>query len=212
MNYCIITTYNRPNQVQSLTERISKIFDGDILVFDDGSDIIPQITGTLIRYPYNHGKLKYWQLVTEIFEYLKEKDFKYFWMLPDDIEISENIFSESIRIWEGIKDERKICLSVGHNHNRHLEPCWTYFKPIKMGEVVLTNWNDLCFMAEKNFLSALDYRIERPFPEYDFRSSGVGRHISRKLYSLNYNLYHVDKSLVEFPANETVMHREKVKI
>lgn len=77
-----------------------------------------------------------------------------------------------------------------------------------MGDVVLTGWNDLCFMAERRFLEALNYEIEEPLPEYDWKSSGVGRNISRRLQPY-FNLYHVDKPLCEFPANESRMRMQK---
>lgn len=211
MNYCIFTTYNRQQQIEQLTRKVSDIFDGEILVYDDGSDYAPNIVGTLHRYKYNHGKRQYWQLFTDIFQGLRGKHIDKFWILPDDVTIQDDFFTESIRLWDSIIDDRKICLSTGHNHNRHYRECWTYFTPVKMGEVVRTQWNDLCFMAERSFLEALNYHIEQPLPEYDYRSSGVGRYISRKLHKDLWNLYHVDKSLVEFPANETRMHlKEKV--
>ncbi len=127
-------------------------------------------------------------------------------MIPDDVILDEWFFKQSASLWQSIRDERKICLSVGNTFNRHYEPCWTYFQPVKMGELVLSGWNDLCFMAEKKFLEELNYEIECPLNGYDWRSSGVGRHISRKLFNRKFNMYHTDKSLCEFPANDSRMN------
>lgn len=212
MEYVCITSFNRKPQVENLVRQIQEVFTGKIIVFDDGSDHQLELPGCeLVRYKQNHGKQKYFLLITDIFEMLHPKRNKVerFWMLPDDIEIHPDLFTESVRLWESIKDERKICLSVGHTHNRHYQECWTKFKPVKMGEVVQTGWNDMCFMAEPNFLEQLNYQIERPLSGYDFRSSGVGRHISRKLFGNGWNLYHTNVSLCNFLDLPTQMHREK---
>lgn len=203
VNQLVITTYNRKQQVEQLINSLK--FDGEITVFNDGGEI-PEVSCNLINYNRNHGKRYYYELVTKIFNYLKAKDFKYFWMLPDDVMVDENIFIETADIWERLKDPRKVCLSVGHSHNRHYQPCWTQFTPRVLGEVVLTGWNDLCFMAERDFLELLNYKIEEPYSGYDYRSSGVGRYISRTLFWNGWNMYHTDKSYVDFYANETRMH------
>lgn len=211
MDYCIITSCNRKIQVESLVKSIQQVFKGKIIVFDDGSEQVPEVSCELIHYKERYGKRRYYQLVTDIFQLLKRNSVQRFWMLPDDVIISPDLFETSKLLWNAIKDERKICLSVGHTDNRHLHPCWTQYQPIKMGEVVLTNWNDLAFMAERQFLEQLNYEIEKPYSDYDFRSSGVGRYISRTLYNRQWNMYHVNKSLLYFPPIETQMHRELVK-
>lgn len=211
MDYCVITTCNRKQQVENLVASIQEVFTGKIIVFDDGSEQIPDISCQLIRYHKRHGKRRYYQLVTDIFQLLKRNKVERFWMLPDDVTISPYLFEYSRLLWDAIKDERKICLSVAHSHNRHLHPCWTQFQPISFGEVVLTNWNDLAFMAERNFLEQLNYEIEKPYDDYDFRSSGVGRYISRTLHGKAWNQYHVNKSLLNFIPIETQMHKELVK-
>lgn len=207
MDYVCITTFNRKEEVENLVRQVQEVFTGKIIVFDDGSKERPELSGCeLIRYSHNHGKTRYYQLFTDIFQLLKRNTFERVWFLPDDVEIHPDLFTETLRLWNAIKDERKICISFGHTHNRHYDECWTRFKPIKMGEVVLTNWNDLCFMAERNFFELLNFEIERPLIGYDFRSSGVGRHISRTLFNRGYNLYHTDKSYCDFLAVETKMH------
>lgn len=212
MDYVVITTFNRKAQLESLVKSIQEVFIGGIIVFNDGGEM-PKLSGCeLINYQHNHGKRRYYQLVTDVFKYLKGYNFDHFYMIPDDVQIHPNLFTESLRLWESIKDERKICLSIGHTHNRHLHPCWTEFQPIRMGEVVLTGWNDLCFVAERLFLEQLNYEIERPLSSYDFRSSGVGRHISRTLFNQKWNLYHTDRSLCDFIDLPTQMHRQNQKL
>lgn len=214
MDIVVITTHNRKESIERLVTEIQEVFTGKIFVFDDGGEHKPELWGCeYIRYNKNHGKRKYYQLVTDIFQLLKRNtNWERFWMLPDDVSISPDLFTRSVQLWEAIKDERKICLSVGHTWNRHLEPCWTHYQPVPMGEVVLTNWNDLAFMAERNFLEQLNYEIQRPYDNYDYRSSGVGRFISRYLYNHGWNLYHVNESLLKFHDLPTQMHRKEVTL
>lgn len=211
MEYCVITTTNRKPQVEALVASIQEVFTGKIIVFDDGSEQVPEVDCEVIHYKTRHGKRGYYKLITDIFQLLKRNKVDRFWMIPDDVIISPDLFTTSKLLWEAIKDERKICLSVAHSHDRHLQPCWTYYKPVPMGEVVLTNWNDLAFMAERQFLEELNYTIEKPFAGYDYRSSGVGRYISRTLYNKAWNLYHVSNSLLNFIPIETQMHRELIQ-
>lgn len=208
MDYCVITTFDRKQEVENLVRQVQEVFTGKIIVFDDGSQVSPVLNGCdLVRYHQNHGKTKYYQLFTDIFQLLKRNKFERVWFLPDDVEIKPDLFTETLRLWNSIKDERKICISFGHTHNRHYDECWTRFKPVKISEeIVLTQWNDLCFMAERNFFELLNFEIERPLSGYDFRSSGVGRHISRTLFNHGWNLYHTDKSYCDFLVVETKMH------
>lgn len=211
MDYCIITSCNRKPQVESLVQSIQEVFAGKVIVFDDGSDEIPEVNCEVVHYKTRHGKRGYYKLITDVLQFLKRNNFERFWLIPDDVTISPDLFTTSKLLWEAIKDERKICLSVGHTHNRHLQPCWTYYKPVPMGEVVLTNWNDLAFMAERRFLEELNYEIEKPYSDYDYRSSGVGRYISRTLFNRAWNMYHVSKSLLDFVPITSQMHREEMK-
>lgn len=209
MDFAIITTHNRQEQVKSLVKSIQNVFSGEVIVFDDASTPPAKPDCPVIRYNENHGRIFYWKLFTDIFSFLKDKDFKYFWILPDDIIIHPDLFEQSQKLWESISDPLKISLTVGHTHDRHYKPCWTFFEPVRMGEVVLTGWNDLCFMAERRFLEELNYQVEQPLAGYDYRSSGVGRYISRTLHGQGFNMYAVDKSLCEFPANESVMRKKE---
>lgn len=194
-----ITTYNRPESLALLLNDI-KQYNCSVYIFDDGSyNPHPEA----IKYEH-HGKKNYYKLITKVFEFLKEKEFDYFFLLPDDIRLKPDFFELSLSHWNLIS--KKICLSVGHTHNRHLSPCWTQFKPIPLGDVVWTQWNDLCFMAERKFLDELDYKIEQPLPGYNYASSGVGRYISKTLNTKGFHMYHTNESLVEFPAIESKMH------
>lgn len=202
----VITSCNRNEHCWNLVRDIfEQGFHGEVIIFDDGSDVpIVNNLCKIFRYEKPHGKRLYYQLVSDVFSYLCKQDFKYFWMLPDDVRLKPHFFETSIGIWNSIQDEKKICLSVGHDGQRHYKPCWTRFQPLQLGEIVLSQWNDLCFMAEKSFLEVIP-EIEKPKPGYNYASSGVGRYISRTCF-MKYNLYHTDKSLVDFIPVKTQMH------
>lgn len=203
----VITTYNRNEHCWNLVKDIfEQGFTGEVIIFDDGSDIpIVNNNCTVIRYDKPHGKRGYYRLVSDVFAYLSHQDFKYFWMLPDDIRLKPDFFTLSIGMWNAIQDEKKICLSVGHDGQRHYSPCWTKFQPIHLGDVVLTQFVDMCFMAEKKLIEVVP-EIEKPKNGYNYASSGVGRFISRTLF-MRHNLYFTNSSLVEFIPIETQMHK-----
>lgn len=205
----VITTYNRPALLEDLCFEIYSQTKMPILVFDDAGleyDLeLPQ-TCEYFRFEYHHGKKRYYQMISYIFQELKKREFQQVFFLPDDVMIKPDFFYKSIMLWESILDERKICLSTGHTHNRHLEPCWNKFKPKVKGDVVLSGWNDLCFMAERDFFEALKWDIKTPPANWGWSSSGVGRDISKRLFNLGLNMYHSNESLVEFLNVKTVMH------
>lgn len=191
--------------------------DEKVIVIDDGSNIPYDLSDfnlniEYIRFDYNHGRERYFELVSFAFQYLKSKDFKYCWMLPDDVRLNDNFFTESLRLWSGIESERKICLSLGHEHGRHLRPNWTKAKPQIMGEVVLSNWCDLLFLAERKFFEVLRWDIEKFAWNFDGTGSGVGAWISRKLYREKWEQFHSMKSLVFFQNVPSEMHKNKKNI
>lgn len=189
--------------------------DEKVIVIDDGSNIPYDLSEIdlhieYIRFDYNHGKARYWELVSFAFQYLKGKDFKYLFMLPDDVRLNDNFFTESLRIWNGIESERKVCLSLGHEHNRHHVANWTKFKPVQYNQDThLTNWMDMLFMCERKMLELLEFDIKKFLWNWENAGSGVGAYISRKLYRERWELFHVNKSLVYFQCVPSEMHKNK---
>lgn len=217
----IITTYNRPELLNNLLECISNAqlkngTEQEVIIIDDGSQTpvyIPEsefpFKITLIRFDFNHGKKRYYEVISFAFQLLRQKDFDYCWQLPDDVLIGEDYFTRSKELWESIDDEKKICLSTGHTNGRHLQPCWTQFRPQVIGNVVKTQWNDLCYLAPRRFFETLEWDIEKVndarWQDNKTLGSGVGAGISRKLQRLGFNMYHAYESLVEFVNCPTVM-------
>jgi len=188
----LITTHNRQESCQRLVDALQG--QGDIYVLNDGCEyIINGVTRQVIREAH-FGKPGYWATVNQLFE--MRGSHKYYFMLPDDFLPADNMVERAIELWEGIKDPKRICLNL--YADRVGQKCWTNFTPIDKGNVWLTQWVDMCFIANKKFFSVLVYVLPIKFnwKRNPKASSGVGARISRKLYGAGYNLYMVKESLV----------------
>jgi hypothetical protein len=199
----LITSYNRQESCQRLVDSLQGI--GDITIVHDGTGY--EIKGATNHYTNVHlGKPFYWALVNKIFS-LRGKH-KYYIMLPDDFMLYPEKIEDIIRLWTEIEDPRKICLSIWQPRT---VPCWTRVMPKEVGNVILSQWVDMCFICEDEFF----YRVGKIRElKYDWErhpntSSGVGAEISRKLYGMRLNMYQVKEALVSLQEGlETQMHNK----
>lgn len=188
----LITTYGRQESCQRLVDSLQGL--GDIVVMSDGAGY--NIEGCRMYEQPHRGREGYWHTVSHLWS--KRETHRYYIMLPDDFKVVPSFLSESLRLWSEIRDAKKICLNL--HADRIGIPCWTNFKPQDMGEVYLTQWVDMCFLAENRFFEVLEpvfyqhrnYRVKR-----SWKSSGIGGFISRTLHRSGYHLYQVKKSLAE---------------
>lgn len=211
----VITTCNRPYLLLGLLEQIAAQYSGVVMVVDDGTEQTFEFGDypfhlVYHRFEERHGKSRYYEVISYIFNYLKNKDFDYLWQLPDDVSICERFFARSTELWHTIKDDSKLCLSTGHTDSRHERSCWTEFQPQRIDEEIWhTQWQDLCYISTKRMLEILKYDCEKPdsdrWKHDKGLGSGVGAILSRRLIKHG-NLYHVDKSLVDFIPVKSVMH------
>lgn len=213
----LITTYNRPRLLLRLLSQIDRQREDTVLVVDDGTpqeiefEQYERIKVLYYRRDYNKGKKKYYQTVTEGFQQLRQIRFDDFWMLPDDVMISDNFFERSLELWDRIADPQKICLSTGHTFGRHLRGCWTNQKPVVMDDVVFTQWNDLCFYSKRQLLEEIFFETSVTHDRWagnEELGSGVGADISRRLFKKGFNMYHVMESLVTFDNVPSQMFNE----
>lgn len=216
----VITTFNREQMIKKLLDDIEKYkskYKILTIVFDDGSPNYLDISDNNIRYVKflnNHGKKLYWKLITETMKYCENVNAKYFIYLPDDVRLSKNFFDESINTYENINDARKICLSLLMPIQQIGKTNWTNFIPIEKDGCFLTQWCDLCFISNKRFFEALNYKIDEiPLNRWDTKSnkrenlsSGVGKNISERLHIQNLNMYHVKSSFVIHGDHDSVMN------
>lgn len=222
LDFCIIiTTYNRSDMLYNLIKNIESEkndYKLKIFIFNDGSTEKYDLSGfdvTHLRLFPNRGKKRYWQIINQTFNLVKSIKSKYYLYLPDDVKLIDNFFSELIRIYSLIDDKNKICLNI-LTDGRVDRTNWTNFKSEHYDEYIKTQWNDLCFLANIDFFSKLDYEI-KPIPLSRWNnnpniSSGVGQQISLRLYNMGLNMYHTKKSFVYHGNHESKMNKNEREI
>lgn len=182
-----------------LEETLSQLKGYDVVVWDDNSNF--RLTGDFYFYQFskNYGKKNAWRKFQRIFNFiLNEYDYDYYIFIPDDVVLCKDFVKKSIELYESILDNSKICLSL-LSDDRIKAPCWTNLQPKIKGDVILSQWNDLCFIAERKFFEEVNIRYINPDRwEGEKRlGSGVGGQISRNLLSKGYNMYHAKDTLCE---------------
>jgi len=203
-----ITSYDRKEMLLELLDQLKGF---DIVVWDDNSEF--EIEGDFRFYKFykNYGKKEAWRKFKRIFNYLLNdySEYDYYFIIPDDVILCENFIKKALNLYKSIEDNNKICLSL-LSDDRVKSPCWTDFEPIEKGDVILTQWSDLCFLCEKKFFEQVR-NIEVKEDRWDNNpdlGSGVGSVISRLLYSNDYNQYHTKESLVKHIGYKSKMNKD----
>lgn len=208
----LITTCNRPEKLREVIGDVEREIPGAFLVVvDDGSEpqavLDTRLDHILIRNARRFGRQGYWRTVAKGFDAVRRRTYGFFVMLPDDVRLKEGFMERATETWKGIQDKRKACLSL-HSEGRERTANWTGFQPVRMGDVWLSQWSDLCFISDDRFLRL----IPRLSPCMNTStSSGVGGQISRRLYKRNWNMYHVADTLVTHGNHPSVMHADRRK-
>ena len=188
-----ITSYNRKPMLLKL---LSQLKNQDIIIWDDNSDF--NLTGDFEfrKFNKNYGKILAWRKFNIIFQELNFKDYDYFIFIPDDVILCKNFVNKAIELYKNIDDKNKICLSL-LSDDRIKDPCWTNTQPEIKGDVILTQWSDLCFISDGRFFEVIE-SVQVPLDRWNVEptlGSGVGSKISRQLLRDGYNQYHVTKTL-----------------
>jgi len=218
----VITTFNREIMLKKLLDDIIKnSSDLKIIIgiFDDCSDKILDLTEyenrlniVYNRYSKNHGKKQYWKLISDTMNFCKNINSKYFIYLPDDVRLIDDFFNKAITKFNNISDNKKICLNllIANSTKTTKFANWTGFEIVELEDVYKTQFNDLCFIAERNFFEALEFRIDAINPnlwEIDKNAgSGVGSNISKRLHNMGYSMFHVKKTLVIHGEHDSQMN------
>ena len=195
-----------------------------VLLNDDGSSVpyAKELKGRNVDVVThrNHGKRRYWELVTKTFQQVRGDGSDFLIYLSDDMTIGKDFFSQAIEGFNRITDRGKICLSYIILKSSFGRPNWTGVKP---REIVYggfkyhyTQWTDMAFICTHKMLQALDYRVPSiPLSRWakdPTLGSGVGRAISQALVSKKYSLYHLSKSIATFKnPSESKMNKESRK-
>jgi hypothetical protein len=226
-DFCIIiSTYNRPEMLKDLLDDIEyHSLNKRVLVtiFDDGSnkdyEYLDKYDIKYIKYVKNNGKFNYWKLISDTFKYCAKIKSKYYIYLPDDVRLKDKFFEESVRIFEKIEDDNKICLNLLMDEGRRGNTNWTGFKPVEYDDYYKTQWNDLCFISNIDFFQMLNFEIlpinKNRWAKNSELGSGVGQQMSMRLMSLNQNMYHVINTLITHDDHVSVMNhnnRKRIKL
>jgi glycosyltransferase involved in cell wall biosynthesis len=213
-DFCIvITTYEREDMLKQLLEDIFKYTEYKmyVVVFDDGSKRTYDLSKydvKYIKYVKNNGLKNLWRVINDAFKFIGKIDAKYYFYLQDDLRLKENFFEESIRIFEKIDDDKKICLEL-RTDQRTTRPNWTAIEPKIIDEYIHTQWVELDFICKYNFFEALNFKINPiPMSRWDKNphiSSGVGQQISVRLSEKGLNMYHVINTLTTHGDHESVL-------
>jgi glycosyltransferase involved in cell wall biosynthesis len=208
----VITTYEREEMLKKLLDDIFEYKNYKILVtiFDDGSKESYDLSNydvKYIKYIKNNGLKNVWSVITETFKYSKKINADYYFYLQDDLRLKDNFFEESVRIFEKIDDDKKICLEL-RTDQRTTRPNWTRIEPKIIDEYIHTQWVELDFMCKYDFFEALNFEIN-PIPKDRWDkdpnlSCGVGDQMSNRLLKLGYNMYHVKNSLTIHGDHESM--------
>lgn len=205
MNVFLITTYGRKDPCQRLVNSLQGL--GDIFVLNDGDSY--EITDC--EYYYNEknlGKRYYWHTVNRLWG-LPKKVYDYYFMISDDFLPIDGFTDKAIALWRSIKDNQKICLNLYCDPVPRIK-CWTNVEPIEYKDYRITQWVDMCFMAERRFFNEIGKipTINYNWDKYPLKSSGVGSYISTYLYRHKFNMYQVKESLcmAQPEHNESKLH------
>ena len=207
----IITSYNRKESLINLVDKLEKQ-ETEILIYDDCSDFEP-FTNNYVKFKFNYGKEYLWLKFKHIFKDIP-KTYDYYIFLPDDIDIKQNFIDKCVELWEGLKDENKISLSI-LTDSRTEKPNWTNFEPIIQDDYIQTQWNDLCFITDKGFfdiniqqISLQRWAVLQKQLNMHL-GSGLGGQISRYFDDKGKTMYHTKKSLVTHLKGESKMNYEE---
>jgi glycosyltransferase involved in cell wall biosynthesis len=204
----IITSYNREKELLSLLASLDKQ-ETDVIIFDDNSDF--QLDrADYIKFKSNYGKEYFWMKFIRIFATVK-KTYDYYIILPDDISVNDNFISNAVQKWEDLRDDKKICLSI-LTDGRINKPNWTNFEPIIKDEYVQTQWQDFCFICNKEFFTVEIQPISLQRWQILGKSlnielgSGLGGQISRYWHDKGRTMWHTKKSLVKHSNSESKLN------
>jgi hypothetical protein len=178
-----------------LKSLLTQLKGQDIVVFDDNSDFTIEGNGVKFhKFKQNHGKKRAWLKFKKIFDYLKDTDYDYYYLLPDDVEICDDFINKTLNLWKTIDDDRKICLSFANPKRCEIRQ-FTHVNPKVVGDVVRVGWFDMMAMFTKKLVDFIEID-EIPLSRWDeipTLGSGVGSQMSNKFVNSNFNLYNCNE-------------------
>ena len=203
-----ITSYNRRGNLCDLVAELIGQNNCDIVIFDDCSDfdITKWANGDRIvikRNPEHRGKEGFWKTWQDIFNYCKEHEYDYHIFLQDDVLPCPDFIERAIDIYN---EAESICVSpIRTNYSMYQGKSRWGAKPVERHEnYTVSHYFDCFGIVKRDFFEALDWMIVPIAPSADpFKSSGVGRQITRRLQEKGWKMSHVNRTLLSTAIDPT---------
>lgn len=204
-----ITSYNRPSSLVDLVVDLAEYPNTDIVIFDDKSEVFPEVinkypyVAKVITNPEHRGKEGFWKTWQDIFNYCKEHEYDYYIFLQDDVLPCPDFIERAIDIYN---ESESICVSpIRTNYSMYQGKSRWGAKPVERHEnYTVSHYFDCFGIVKRDFFEALDWMIVPIAPSADpFKSSGVGRQITRRLQEKGLKMSHVNRTLLSTAIDPT---------
>lgn len=210
-----ITTFQRPRCLERLTKRLKELnTECKIVVISDEPDYTfnDENIDLLLLNSVNLGKKGWWHTVNSLWSAALSLNCDYYIQLVDDALPNDNFFEDALRLWDSIKDPKKIAMHLANNGR---EQNWTRFKRVSYNdELYFTQTTEMSFFCLPEFIQ---YRIPRIDPAIWIRNplfgSGVGPALNGHWIKMGRRIYGVKRSLIHKnpDADESQMNKKERK-
>lgn len=191
-----------------------------VFIWDDAGTsslfFCPQVSMKYFKYnrfPENHGKERFWQVIDQTFISAREVSWDYFLLLQDDLELTHDFFDKVLKAWGAIDDERAV-INLFTDDFRKGRPVWGCEQPIVVeypaDEVKLwkCNWTDPMFFCARPALEVLEYEM-RPITQHrDDLGSRVGQQLTKRWGEASIPIYQGYETFTHHGDHESMMNPE----
>ena len=206
-----ITSYNRQDNLiglcAALQDENNQSIIPDIAVFDDCTPNLTIFRGPGIKFiqsKEHRGKEGFWKTWQDIFNYCKEHEYDYYIFLQDDEEPCPDFIEKCIEAYDVA--EQPICISpIRTNYSCHEGKSRWGGKTVQWHPGYIdSHYFDCHGIVKRNFFEALDWMVLPIAPTGDpYKSSDVGKQITKRLQEKGLRMCHVWRTLVAFTTEPT---------
>lgn len=204
----VITTCNRPGQLQTLLDqiissldRVESVPDAGLLILEDAAEedyagvrlqlARFQLPCLWVRSRERMGKRGYWRTYQAAFSYIERSRAERILFLQDDLSLADDFFDRTIRLFSALKEEgaaRPLLLNCYSSSDDEPHGRWVKFTRRPHANLPLrrTQWFDLNgYLIDREVLGILRFRLApiRPsrWEKDPTLSSGVGQQMTIRL-------------------------------
>lgn len=199
-----ILTCDRPALLDDLLndlDRDAGDVELELAVFEDASradytavrERVERHGGSWWRSRRNYGKWRHHELVTRELGACRESEAEWFVFLPDDVRLVPHALVRAMETWSRLDDPATLTLWRLVDHEGM--PNWTGRRPVDRGAAFEIFHVDGIYLARRELLGELGYRVPPISQARRGASSGVGRAMSINLHKRRRRMYRVSRSL-----------------